>query len=173
RMHPNADTPFLPPKPMAAPEQAPLPAARAKPDPMAEAELMNAGKESPRRKGPSLFERVTGTGRARLFGGEAAKPTPPAAAKPAVEPSFSAPVEKPVAPNAQVETPAISESPAVSQAPLAPEAQAVPEAPAPAPTVTPPARQQALGGLEPGQAKNQDIEEDLLEIPAFLRRQAN
>jgi cell division protein FtsZ len=193
-MHPNADTPFLPPKPMAAPEQPPRPAVSPKPDPMAEAELINAGKaEAPQRKGPSLFERVTGTGRARLFGGDAAEPAPALAAKPTIEPSFSAPIERPVekpaaapAPTAQVEPPAMPAAPAAPAAPATPpvaEAEAAPPpAPQPAPVAkvpeAPPApapapRQPALGGLEPDQAKNQDIEEDLLEIPAFLRRQAN
>jgi cell division protein FtsZ len=196
------DAPFLPPKPMAAPEQPPLPAVSPKPDPMAEAELMNAGKEAPRRKGPSLFERVTGTGRARLFGGETTEPAPKTLEKPTIEPSFSAPAEKPAAQGtpqpampapaaARVESPAIPEAPVEPKAPPAAEAAPIvdpapPQAPAakapeappapppaatPAPAATP--RQPALGGLEPEQAKNQDIEEDLLEIPAFLRRQAN
>jgi cell division protein FtsZ len=53
----------------------------------------------------------------------------------------------------------------------APEPEADPE-PEPEPTVDAPA-QQDLDGLESPAERDKGIEDDLLEIPAFLRRQAN
>ncbi len=180
-IHSEADKPFLPPRPMMAPEEpeqarAPL----RKPDPLAEAELVNAGRaEPPRKKGLSLFERVTGAGRA--------KQSEPAPARPAVEPKFSAPVE-PAAPAARTPEPAPQPAPMPEAMPApqpAPVAEAAP-APQPAPQPAPVAKtpepapvapkapaQPALGGLEPSPGRERNAEEDLLEIPAFLRRQAN
>ena len=156
-IHGEADKPFLPPRPMMAPEdpehaRAPL----RKPDPLAEAELVNAGRsEAPRKKCLSLFERVTGTGRAKRFGDPE-----PAPARPSVEPKFSAPVE----PAARAPEPAPMPAPkAEPMAEAAPAPQPAPKAPT----------QPALGGLEQNSSRERNAEEDLLEIPAFLRRQAN
>jgi cell division protein FtsZ len=62
--------------------------------------------------------------------------------------------------------------------PVAAPAPQRPAAPAPAPTAAPaqtPARpvQQRLGSLEPEERTGNSKEDDLLDIPAFLRRQAN
>ncbi len=89
-------------------------------------------------RGPSLFERMTGTGRAR-GGNEAAEDQAPAAAQPAPQP---APQEPRMA----------------APRPAAP-------APAPAPAPAEPAR--------PAGQNAQSAQDELLDIPAFLRRQAN
>ncbi len=140
---------FIPPKPVEvapAAAQAPAPA-----NPFAEAELMNATKPAaaaaPKRR-PSLFERMTRSGMARTEG-EA----------PRAQPTLVAPPQggiMPTAPAAPVAAPA-----APAPAPVA----AAPVAPAPA--------QPRLGGLDPTDRLAPKAEDDLLEIPAFLRRQAN
>ena len=120
----RAEQPFIAPRP-AEPVQQPAAAPRVeRADPFAAAAMENAGpKAEPvkeKRRGPSLFERVTGTGRAR-------------------------------------------------QAASAPAAPAAPATPAPAPAAQP-----RLGGLDPVDRVNQPSpQDDLLDIPAFLRRQAN
>jgi cell division protein FtsZ len=140
----------------------------AKPDPFAEAALTNAAPAQPKkaRRGPSLFERMTGGGRSR-------KDTEPASDKvwDAVLSKEAGTTEKPARPE-----------PRMGSKPAAPVAQkaAEPAEPvaAPAPVVAAkesvkketPAEPQAAPapqGLAP------EPEEDLLEIPAFLRRQAN
>ncbi len=163
-IHADAEKPFLPPAPMAAPEAPVSAAPPRRPDPMAEAELLNADRTAPPRR--SLFARVTGAGRGRsLFGSDPA----PVAAKPSVEPSFSAPTKAaaPAAPEAPAQAP-------VAQAPVAPApATPAPRAEAPKAPPAPAASQPALGGLDPAPSRNSELQEDLLEIPAFLRRQAN
>jgi cell division protein FtsZ len=205
-----ADDSFLPPPPVEAPESIEQadPGPAAKPYPMAEADMVNAGSQAPkstpsRRKGPSLFERVTGTGRARAQKSEP-KPAPAAETKaaPAAPPAIKAPEHElppvlPPAPEPRLETTPAAQEPRLdatptTPAPAAPAPQASVESP-PAPTLeAPPAeptpRQGALGepeqpspapqqhdlsGLEHKGTMDKDVEEDLLEIPAFLRRQAN
>jgi cell division protein FtsZ len=184
-----ADESFLPPPPVSGPEPAEeaQPSATIKPDPMAEADLVNAGLGAPkntpsRRKGPSLFERVTGTGRARaqkhepdaapVVQGETVIPEPLSM----VAPEPEAPPALPPAPEPRLDTdPAPNAPEAVPEA--APEA-AADEAPVQEPagdaeTQTPAPAQHDLSGLEPKRTLDKDVEEDLLEIPAFLRRQAN
>jgi len=109
------------------------------------ANAQSAPREAPpRRRLPSLFERVTGTGRAR------------AAETPAAPAPVAAPAPAPVA-----------------AAPAAPAPVAAPM-PAPAPVAATPAVQQKLGGLDPAdRLMATKAEDDLLDIPAFLRRQAN
>ncbi len=169
-IHAGADQPFVPPPPIAAPETPETAYPVRRPDPLAEAELVNAGRprapEPPRKKGPSLFERVTGAGRARLFGEAGVGEPPVPAPRAAVEPRFGAPAPK-------------AEAAPGPKAPLAqPPAPPAPVAAQPAPQTAPPAQpaapsQAGFSGLEPQPAKDKDIEDDLLEIPAFLRRQAN
>ena len=138
---------FIPPKPVEvapAAAQAPAPA-----NPFAEAELMNATKPAaaaaPKRR-PSLFERMTRSGMGRAEG-EAPRAQPTLVApQGGIMPAASAPVAAPAAP-----------------APVA----AAPAAPTPAPA------QPRLGGLDPTDRLAPKAEDDLLEIPAFLRRQAN
>ncbi len=121
-------------------------------DPMAEADIVNGGKasavESPGRKGKSLFELVTGTGKAAIdkvtgtqrVGGPAGDgdDTPKAER---IAGSDPVPMPHPIAAQAAV--------------------QAAP--------------QPVLGGLDPEDrvVESADDDEDLLDIPAFLRRQAN
>jgi cell division protein FtsZ len=107
----------------------------------------------PRRRLPSLFERVTGTGRARPA--ETTAAPAPVAAAPAPAPVAAAPV-------------------AVAAPAPAPVAAAPAPMPAPAPAGTPSPVQQRLGGLDPSdRLMATKAEDDLLDIPAFLRRQAN
>ncbi|WNJ99285.1 cell division protein FtsZ [Thalassospiraceae bacterium LMO-JJ14] len=122
-----------------------------KADPMAEADLINGGKE-PEQKKPaksksSLFELVTGTGKAaidRVTGGQRAEPAAP---RDNGEPK----AERMMTPSGGGSRAAVGQS--------APQAM-------PQPT---------LGGLDP-EDRIQEVaedEDDLLDIPAFLRRQAN
>jgi len=113
-------------------------------NPFAEAELVNAAKPAPRKA--SLFERMTRTGQARS---EAA---PVAAETIRSQPTLAAPIGAMTLPMQSV-------------------AATIP-APAAAPTA-PAASQPRLGGLDPIDRIQSKTEDDLLEIPAFLRRQAN
>ena len=110
--------------------------ARAEPmqaDPFAAAAIANGGRERPRPV--SLFERVTGLGRAR-----------------------------------QAEAQPAREAPATMAASPAP----APRAPLPARELTRTQPQQTkLGNLDPADRLKPTHDDDLLEIPAFLRRQAN
>ena len=118
------DDAFIPPKPIEpqvrpATDTTPI----GSPDPFAAAAMANGGRGQPayKMRGPSLFERVTGVGRART----------------APEPITAGPV-------------------------------------APALPPAPPPQQPRLGPLDPADRVTVSKgEEDLLEIPAFLRRQAN
>jgi cell division protein FtsZ len=119
------DDAFIPPKPV-EPQVRPTVATASvgSPDPFAAAAMANGGRGQPayKMRAPSLFERVTGVGRAR-----AAAPQP------------------------------------VTAGPVAP-----PQPPAPQP------QQPRLGPLDPADRVTVSKgEEDLLEIPTFLRRQAN
>ena len=109
-----ADDPFIPPR---AEESSSRPAEMPPPDPFAAAAVANGGKGPTKRKkrGPSLFARVTGVARTAQPAAAAASTAPP----------------KPV--------------------------------------------QSKLGGLDPTDRikTSESEEEDLLDIPAFLRRQAN
>ncbi|MGE0650130.1 MAG: cell division protein FtsZ [Alphaproteobacteria bacterium] len=160
-IHADAEQPFLPPAPTAAPETPVVAAAPRRADPMAEAEMVNAGQPAqalaPRR---SLFSRVTAGTRAlsRLTQDEPTAPT-----KPEIEPRFAAPAPSRPAP--------VRATPPAAQA--IPPAPAQPQAASPAQPQAPAANQPALGGLEAQPARDRDLQDDLLEIPAFLRRQAN
>ncbi len=124
-----------------------------KADPMAEADLINGGREpeakKPAAKGKSsLFELVTGTGKAaidRVTGGSRAEPAAP---RDSGEPK----AERIMTPSGGGGSRAV-----VGQA----ASQAMP--------------QPTLGGLDPQDRIQEaaDDEDDLLDIPAFLRRQAN
>ncbi|MEP4380307.1 MAG: cell division protein FtsZ [Alphaproteobacteria bacterium] len=224
---PSAASPFIPPKPVVEPRQ-PAPRAEAKrPDAFAEAAITNAGVQAERRRGRSLFQKVTGAVNRAMTEDQAetaskieerrepvaSKPveaTPAVAAAPAItsqavtEPAAEttaetsvettpAPVIDPVAePVAEtVITPVadqveeIAAEPAIEAATetvveTAVEAAATPvaapvttPAPAPAPVIQKPA-QPTLANIEPAASRETPREdEDMLEIPAFLRRQAN
>jgi cell division protein FtsZ len=175
------------PQPVAAPEAfiPPAPASTqptpAKPDAMAEAAILNGpggskttgSAPAPRPRMPSLFERVTGTGRARPSEvDEVPSEEPGPTAKPAAAAPSAAPAASPA--------PAAPEAPkAVAQdapAPAQPEPGQVTRLRPPTVAAEPakPAPQAQLGGLDASDriAAPQD-EEDVLDIPAFLRRQAN
>ena len=132
-------------------------------DPMAEAALVNGGKQPAEPSGgkskSSLFELVTGTGKAAIN-----KVTGSKRSADAVAPAAAA-VSKPDGgnePKAEQATPSLR--PMGGGTPAAISAGGAQAAP-----------QQALGGLEPEDRiqESSDEEEDLLDIPAFLRRQAN
>jgi cell division protein FtsZ len=128
---------FTPPRPV-EPTTTPRIERQAAADPFAAAAMANGGREpaKERRRTMSLFERVTGVGRARQASAAPARPAAPLAA-------------------------------AVPATPAAPPPAAV-SAPAAAPA------QPRLGSLDPADRITPPrTEDDLLEIPAFLRRQAN
>ena len=121
---------FMPPPPVnpnATPESA------SGSDPFKEADLVNGGSaDDSRRRGPNLFQRITGSSRD-------AKPE----------------VAKPVTP--------------ASPAPAQPVAETKPEKPQ---EIAP--QQARLSGVDPDdRVQTSQSDDDLLEIPAFLRRQAN
>jgi cell division protein FtsZ len=192
---PEAQRPFLPPPPV-EPTTSARPVAQPAPRPFAEADMVNAGRESPKeklRRGLSLFERVTGTGRARDAKAEAA---PQPQAQPAMhrEPAFR-PAPQPQQQVQPAAHPAYAPAPAASapqpaqtmpaQQPfMAP--QAAPQAPQMSMPMQQPAAQaqaQTMRTAEPAQTRlgieaadkprGSAMDDDLLDIPAFLRRQAN
>ena len=137
---------FIPPAPVRTGQ-----AVKAQPDPFAAAAMTNgsaradrqgAGAAAPARA-PSLFERVTGTGRAAWAARTSRAPAAAVSARPA-ETAQAAPR---------------SESRPAETRPAAPRSEAA---------------QPQLGGLDPAdRIAASTPEEDLLDIPAFLRRQAN
>jgi cell division protein FtsZ len=140
---------FVPPAAQPLPTRAPE--ALRQPDPFAEADMVNKPAE-PKKKA-SLFDRITGVARR-------AEPEVQQAMRQA-EPQFSrpaAPVAQPM-PQAPVQQPMLQEP--VAQAPMQAAVQPAP-------------RQADLGLIaateRPAPSRPQD---DLLDIPAFLRRQAN
>jgi len=154
---PSTDTAdaFIPPQPMEAKE----PAAAEAPEPFAAAAMTNGAAENapadadvPQPSRPSLFERVTRTGRAAMGLTSSASPQSPV-------PSLGQVTESKGL-SARKETVA-----AVVPAPDTPPIAAVAE---PQPTQV----EIAELAVEPA-PKVQEAEDDLLDIPAFLRRQAN
>ncbi len=129
---PESDTPdesFIPP-PAVEPDGEKAIAAQA--EPFAAAAMANGPRPTPeRRRGPTLFERVTGSGRARQ-----AQPEPEPVAEPVAEPAVATVAAAAAMADAEPDT----------AAPMAMSAE----------RLAPPR-----------------VEEDLLDIPAFLRRQAN
>ena len=125
---------FMPP-PAIDPRQTVEPAKR--PDPFREADLINGGKAPPpRRKGPSLFQRMTGAAKS---------------------------VKKEVEADQQKDAP-VAEEPSIEP----------PKPDSPKPETSPAMRQTRLDDVTPAAApQSTQSEEDLLDIPAFLRRQAN
>ena len=110
-------------------------------DAMSEAAVVNAGRFT-KKRAPSLFERMTKTGRARQIEDEAPAKTNSAAARPPSKKEMVAP-----APKAGVSSPPVTREPTLDMVTKQP-AKSVASMPA-------------------------SNEEDPLEIPAFLRRQAN
>lgn len=128
---------FMPPPPVNPKATTETPAAS---DAFKEADLVNGGSaDDSRRKGPNLFQRITGAARDVRPEMPAARVTPPAARTTPEQPVSASKPEK------------TEES-----------------APQPAP------QQARLSGVDPDdRLKTSQSDDDLLEIPAFLRRQAN
>ncbi len=139
-----ADAAFIPPQPA---EVKPSLQAGPAPDPFREADLVNGGRPAAeRRRGKSFFQRMTGAGRARNETPERAE-------------------------NREIPAPTTEPTPTPVPAATAP----APVAAAPAASIPAAPTQSRLDGVDriertPGARQS---EEDLLEIPAFLRRQAN
>ena len=165
---------FIPPKPA---DTAASDVAR-EADPFAVAALTNGDKEQPavektgKGKAASLFERVTGTGRA-AFGhretADAVSTDPAPAPTPAPTPATAtATATAAAAPESNVVRAELPTMPAT-------EPQSAPAAVVEASvSAAPEVEQTRLGGLDPAdRIESSDSEEDLLDIPAFLRRQAN
>jgi len=128
---------FMPPPPVDLKATAETPSAS---DPFKEADLVNGGSsDDTRRRGPNLFQRITGAARESRPEMPAPRVTPPAARTAPEQPASTSQPEKPRE--------------------IAPQ----------------PAPQQArLSGVDPeDRLKTSQSDDDLLEIPAFLRRQAN
>ena len=173
----DSPAPFIPDAPV---EAAPAVAEAATPDPIAVADMMNARSAdeapAPKKKGPSLFERVTGVGRQ-----ERREPQPPAVAKaPEPLPSPASAPEPEAAPQPAPQPAPVAQS--VESAPESPpetQPETQPETPIPTPPAEQPARSASpanmlLDTLYTGDGdKNTGDDDDLLDIPAFLRRQAN
>jgi len=157
---------FIAPRPVepAMPPRVANPARTVPANPFAEADMVNAPAQprEARRRLPSLFERVTGTGRARSAEAPAAAPAPTPALAPAPMARAAAPAPAPAPVAAPVQAPTQ----------VAPAPAPVAAAPQPTPAAAP--VQQRLGGLDPSDRLTASrAEDDLLDIPAFLRRQAN
>jgi len=130
----KAAAPFIAPRPVTPANRPAAAAGRA--DPFAEAAMANGARPAAEKRGPTLFQKVTGMMRGQDSG------TAPAAQQPAAQ--------KPAMP-----------------------AAAAPRASAPLPPAAP-AAQPRLGGLDSAdRLRSSQADEDMLEIPAFLRRQAN
>ena len=146
-----AGEPFMPPPPVEPAAETSTAA-----EPFAAAAMANGGPggvtdgAKARRRGPSLFERVTGTGRARQAKDPVTAAAITAAAITATAAAMTAP-ESEIRPAPETTTVAVAEGMAGT---------------------TPEAAQPKLGELEAPE-KRTGIDEDLLDIPAFLRRQAN
>ena len=154
------DDAFIPP----APRSAEVVERTAKPDPFAAAAMANGAKETPKPapaaaqpERPSLFERVTRTGRAALG-------RKPADAMPAIPASVLEPAKRPEAPAMPAASATVVESPVVAA--VKPAASAVAQA------VRQEPEQAVMADLAETVAEPED-DDALLDIPAFLRRQAN
>jgi cell division protein FtsZ len=154
------DDAFIPP----APRSAEVVERSAKPDPFAAAAMANGAKETPRPapaaaqpERPSLFERVTRTGRAALG-------RKPADATPSIPPSVLEPAKRPDAPVMPAASATVVESPVVAA--VKPAASAVAQA------VRQEPEQAVMADLAETAAEPED-DDDLLDIPAFIRRQSN
>lgn len=199
---PSTTGAFIPPKPAAAEGRTNAPAQPRKADAFAEAAITNAGAQAERRRGRSLFQKVTGAVNRAMTDDHAeekattperrepvataakpvtepAKPITPKAAEPAPAPE-AAPqavvAETPVAAPEPVvaPAPAVEPAPVVAEAPTAPVVAEAPNAPEPVAAKPAAPAQQSLADIKPAAPRESArAEEDMLEIPAFLRRQAN
>jgi len=143
------------------------------PDPFAAAAMANGpahkakqAKEGPARRRPTLFETVTGIGRSAKAGIARLEGSKPALVKdePKIEPKVGPRVEPPLV--SKPEPAAAEAKPEAPKPPQPGKSAALAEASAKA---TP----QSEPEPEPEAEETDQPEEDLLDIPAFLRRQAN
>ena len=160
----TAGQPFIPPRPATpAPREPQFRAPQAAPNAFAEAAIENGAAQTEKRRGRSLFQKVTGAVNSLVADEQQATAT-------TAPPPAAAPVETPAAPEPAPEP--ILSTPAPTLPAASPEPAAEPRAEAPADTAPP--VQPSLTNLEPdGRAQTASSDEDTLEIPAFLRRQAN
>ncbi len=173
------DPPFIAPQPELP--AAPPEARQAEPDPFAAAAMTNGSQRPETEARPSLFERMTGTGRAARPHETAEMPAETPAAIPAAIPAAAPPMSeaRPIPPIAEERAPERAAPPIVESRPAAPPPMAESRPVAPpmaenraAPPVQPRLEESTAAEAEaPEEAAGP--EEDLLEIPAFLRRQAN
>jgi cell division protein FtsZ len=174
---------FIAPAPIQAPKRPAEPAGQA--GPFGTAALANNGGKEARK--PSLFERMTGTGRAhkeaerhepaienaemasapalvaaKVETAPAPQPAPVAVAEPTPqpEPVQAAPAPVQTAPEPVVEAKPVQQVEAVAPAPE--------PAPAPRPAPMPAPAPQAMAPMEVS-----SVDDDVLDIPAFLRRHKN
>ncbi len=173
----QADKPFIPPVPAQPAKAAPAKMV-ASADPFREAEILNAAPVPEKKRGPNIFQRMTGASWPRKE---------EEAAREAKEPKMTGTSPAPSPKPADTKEPQATETVAVTPPKPAPAAISMPEPkiaaieesePEPIePSVSeePAAETQPkLRGVEPRERlPNSQSEEDLLEIPAFLRRQAN
>ncbi len=179
------DEPFIAPAPVeAAPSrEAPQPQASRSAEPTFATRVMMPE----RARSPSLFERVTGTGRARPL--PSSQGSSPQTAPAMHNTAGAAPAVRTEAPESNATLGDMSASyepstyePSTALAPTIAEpvsatptftATARPESPR-QPLSTPAGHQPRLGGLSAvDRPVEKSIDDDLLDIPAFLRRQAN
>lgn len=169
----SASQPFIPPRPTTSAAREPqLYAPQPAPNAFAEAAMENGAVQTEKRRGRSLFQKVTGAVNRVVADEEpqTAIPTPtpqsapvataaaPSFTPPAPEPRTSAPAPEPTARPAPAATP--------PSQPVSRETPTEPAAPVPA--------QPTLGDLDPSaRTEASGGDDDMLEIPAFLRRQAN
>jgi cell division protein FtsZ len=153
----KTDDHFVPPPPVNAktgmrPQTAP------RPNPMNEAALVNGGQAPAKRRWTSILEIVANSSRR-----PARDASEPVMARGQAPSRGTAQPATPVAPTASLPLPE----------PTRPEPPKV-EARTPERTATPAPQQSELGGLEPTQpVQTRAGDDELLDIPAFLRRQAN
>lgn len=154
------DEPFIPPPPVEPAKSEPV---VAEADPFREAEMLNATPPPEKRRASNLFQRMTGNSWSRRASSDdQPESTPEAATNEMAEPEIQAPAPAP-APAAIAPTP--PPTPQVVEAPAAPETS---------PMAGPVAMQPRLKGVDSQERlPSSQSEEDLLDIPAFLRRQAN
>jgi len=158
----GSDDAFVPPMPRSAETVK----EEAKPDPFAAAAMTNGAQEAAKAPAaeeesrPSLFERVTRTGRAAL-GRKPQAGTGGNMVAPSQLFEKQAEMPTPAAPAASAVTPE-----PIAAGPIKPALAAVAEAVMPEPA------QPEMADLAPAEQAS-DEEDDLLDIPAFLRRQAN
>ena len=137
----TVEDPFIPPPPVEPTKTSPVVAAA---DPFREADMLNAAPPPEKKRGPSLFQRMTGTGKSRREEVE--------------EPQVTAPPQK-------------EEKAEIQETPMPVETAPATEVAAP---TEPVAMQPRLKGVDShDRVKTFQSEDDLLDIPAFLRRQAN